>query len=119
MTDIIFLLLIFFMVTSTVVMPNAIPVKLPQASKQTPTKPGMRVTIDKNLRYYVGAGRERDRQVLFRQIVPQLRALAEKDEEMYVALYAEEEISYSEVIKLLSILQENKIKVALATQPIK
>ena len=35
MTDVIFLLLIFFMVTSTVVIPNAIKVTLPQAKKQT------------------------------------------------------------------------------------
>ena len=35
MTDVIFLLLIFFMVTSTVVIPNAIKVTLPQAQKET------------------------------------------------------------------------------------
>ena len=39
MTDVIFLLLIFFMVTSTVVIPNAIKVTLPQAQKQTAAKP--------------------------------------------------------------------------------
>ena len=45
MTDVIFLLLIFFMVTSTVVIPNAIKVTLPQAQKQTAAKPLTRVTI--------------------------------------------------------------------------
>lgn len=54
MTDVIFLLLIFFMVTSTVVIPNAIKVTLPQAQKQTAAKPLTRVTIDANLNYYVG-----------------------------------------------------------------
>mgnify|MGYP001518390352 CR=1 FL=1 len=44
MTDVIFLLLIFFMVTSTVVIPNAIKVTLPQAQKQTAAKPLTRVT---------------------------------------------------------------------------
>ena len=53
MTDVIFLLLIFFMVTSTVVIPNAIKVTLPQAQKQTAVKPLTRVTIDAGLNYYV------------------------------------------------------------------
>ena len=49
MTDVIFLLLIFFMVTSTVVIPNAIKVTLPQSQKQTAAKPLTRLTIDANL----------------------------------------------------------------------
>ena len=40
MTDIIFLLLIFFMITSTMVSPNAIKVLLPQSSQQTSAKQG-------------------------------------------------------------------------------
>ncbi|MDR0799263.1 MAG: biopolymer transporter ExbD, partial [Dysgonamonadaceae bacterium] len=46
MTDMIFLLLIFFMITSTVVVPNAIKVLLPQSAQQTNAKPLVRVTID-------------------------------------------------------------------------
>ena len=49
MTDIIFLLLIFFMVTSTVVFSNAIKVLLPQSKKQTSASPLTRITIDKEL----------------------------------------------------------------------
>ncbi|MCQ2058121.1 MAG: biopolymer transporter ExbD, partial [Bacteroidaceae bacterium] len=47
MTDIIFLLLIFFMITSTLVSPNAIKVLLPQSSQQTSAKPLARVIIDR------------------------------------------------------------------------
>ena len=46
MTDVIFLLLIFFMITSTVVSPNAIKVLLPQGKQQTSAKPLTRVIID-------------------------------------------------------------------------
>ena len=60
MTDVIFLLLIFFMVTSTVVIPNAIKVTLPQAQKQTAAKPLTRVTIDANLNYYVAFGKQKE-----------------------------------------------------------
>ena len=49
MTDIIFLLLIFFMITSTMVSPNAIKVLLPQGKQQTSAKPLTRVIIDKDL----------------------------------------------------------------------
>lgn len=70
MTDVIFLLLIFFMVTSTVVIPNAIKVTLPQAQKQTAAKPLTRVTIDANLNYYVAFGNQREKQVSFEEITP-------------------------------------------------
>ena len=73
MTDVIFLLLIFFMVTSTVVIPNAIKVTLPQAQKQTAAKPLTRVTIDANLNYYVAFGNQREKQVSFEEITPFLQ----------------------------------------------
>ena len=53
MTDVIFLLLIFFMISSTVVIPNAIKVTLPQSQKQTAAKPLTRLTIDAGLNYYL------------------------------------------------------------------
>ena len=58
MTDIIFLLLIFFMITSTMVSPNAIKVLLPQGSQQTSAKPLTRVIIDKQLNCYVAFGNQ-------------------------------------------------------------
>ena len=48
MTDIIFLLLIFFMITSTLVSPNAIKVNLPQSKKQTTTQAAARVILSVN-----------------------------------------------------------------------
>ena len=58
MTDIIFLLLIFFMITSTMVSPNAIKVLLPQGKQQTSAKPLTRVIIDKNLNFYTAFGNQ-------------------------------------------------------------
>ena len=68
MTDVIFLLLIFFMISSTVVVPNAIKVTLPQSKQQTAAKPLTRVTIDQNLNYYVAFGTQKEMQVSFDQI---------------------------------------------------
>ena len=47
MTDVIFLLLIFFMITSTIVVPNSIKVLLPKSQQQAQAKPLTRITIDK------------------------------------------------------------------------
>ena len=79
MTDVIFLLLIFFMVTSTVVIPNAIKVTLPQAQKQTAAKPLTRVTIDANLNYYVAFGKQKEVQVSFDEITPFLKIVTRRN----------------------------------------
>ena len=119
MTDIIFLLLIFFMVTSTVVFPNAIKVLLPQSKQQTAASPMTRVTIDKDLNYYVAFGNQREKMVSFEEITPFLIDAQHKEPEMYVALYADESVPYREVVRVLNIVNENKFKMVIATRPIK
>ncbi|MDR1747200.1 MAG: biopolymer transporter ExbD [Tannerella sp.] len=116
MTDIIFLLLIFFMVTSTVVVPNAIKLTLPQAQKQTAAKPLSRVTIDAGLNYYVAFDNQREKQVAFEDIAPFLQERYDKEPEMFVALYADETVPYKEIVKVLNIANENKFKMVLATR---
>jgi len=117
MTDIIFLLLIFFMITSTVVHPNAIKILLPESKQQTSAKPLTRVIIDAELNYYVAFGNEKERQVAFEGIEPFLRERILEEPDMYVALYADEKIPYGELIKVLNICNENKFKLVLATRP--
>ncbi|MDR0864248.1 MAG: biopolymer transporter ExbD [Candidatus Symbiothrix sp.] len=117
MTDMIFLLLIFFMITSTVVTPNAIKVVLPQSAQQTSAKPVARVTIDKNLNYYVAFGNQREKPVGFADIVPFLQDSYSKDNEMYVALYADETIPYAEVVKIIDMANQNNFKMILVTRP--
>jgi biopolymer transport protein ExbD len=118
MTDIIFLLLIFFLISSTIVVPNAIKVSLPQSQKQTAAKPLARVTIDKDLNYYVAYGNENEKKVSFDEITPFLQEQFNKEPEMFVALYADESISYGEIVKILNIATENRYKMVLATRPI-
>lgn len=117
MTDMIFLLLIFFMITSTVVVPNAIKVILPQSAQQTSAKPLTRITIDANLNYFGGFGKQKDAPLLYEEIVPFLQESYTKDPEMYVALYADETIPYSEVVKILDIANQNNFKMILVTRP--
>jgi biopolymer transport protein ExbD len=117
MTDIIFLLLLFFMITSTVVNPNAIKILLPESKAQTNAKPLTRVTIDKDLHYYVAFGKDKEKQVRFEEIEPFLQSMILEEPDMYVALYADESIPYKELIKVLNICNENKFKLVLATRP--
>ena len=116
MTDIIFLLLIFFMITSTMVTPNAIKVLLPQGSQQTSAKPLARVIIDKELNYYSAFGNEDEMPIDPEEISDFLKKCATEEPEMYVALYADESVPYREIVKVLNIANENNFKMVLATR---
>lgn len=117
MTDVIFLLLIFFMITSTIVVPNAIKVLLPKAQQQAQAKPLTRVTIDEHLNYYVAEGSQIERQVTFDEITPFLQASYSADPDIYVALYADENVPYREIVRVLDIANANKFKMVLMTRP--
>jgi biopolymer transport protein ExbD len=117
MTDMIFLLLIFFMITSTLVVPNAIKVLLPQSTQQTSAKPLTRITIDKDLNYYAGFGKGKNLPVAFEEIAPFLQQRYNQEPDMYVALYADETIPYAEVVKVLDLANRNNFKMILVTRP--
>lgn len=117
MTDVIFLLLIFFMVTSTVVFPNAIKVNLPQSNQQAAAKPLSRVTIDANLNYYVAFGNEREQPTDIESLVDFLLKTREREPEMFVAIYADQSVPYGEVVKILDLANKHNLKMVLATAP--
>ena len=117
MTDIIFLLLIFFMITSTMVSPNAIKVLLPQGRQQTSAKPLTRVIIDKNLNFYTAFGNEDEMPIDFEELPAFLQRCAEMDPDMNVALYADEAVHKREIVRVLNIANENHFKMVLATRP--
>lgn len=117
MTDVIFLLLIFFMITSTVVSPNAIKVLLPQGKQQTSAKPLTRVIIDKDTKFYAAFGNEKEHALDIEDLPVFLQECALKEPEMYIALYADETVPYREIVKVLNIANENKFKMVLATRP--
>ena len=117
MTDIIFLLLIFFMITSTVVSPNAIKVLLPQGKQQTSAKPLARVIIDKELNYYAAFGNDAEMPIELNELPDFLRECANREPEMYVALYADATVPYREIVRILNIANENHFKMVLATRP--
>ena len=119
MTDLVFLLLIFFMITSTVVTPSAIKLLLPQSSSQATAKPLTRVYIDEHINFYVAEGKNQERQVAFEDIEPFLQSVVLAEPEMYIALYADESVPYREIVKVLNIANKNKFKLVITTRPVR
>ncbi len=119
MTDVIFLLLIFFMITSTIVFPNSIKVNLPQSNQQTAAKPLTRVTIDEHINYYIAYGNEAAQLVTYDQLVQRLSETPADGTDRFVALYADESVPYREIVKILNIANDNQLKMVLATKPVR
>lgn len=117
MTDIIFLLLIFFMITSTMISPNAIKVLLPQGNKQTTAKTISRVVIDKDLNIYAATGNDKEKKVTLEELPAVLGAAVNDTTDLYVSLYADESVPYKNIVEVLNIANENNFKMVLATRP--
>lgn len=117
MTDVIFLLLIFFMVTSTFVFPTALEVNLPQSSEQTAIKPATTVYIDADENLYASYGGEEPQPMNPSVLVTFLTLAREQDPEGYIALYADQSVPYGKVVEILNIGAEHNLKMVLATKP--
>lgn len=111
MTDVVFLLLIFFMITSTLVHPNALKLLLPQSENQTAAKPLTSVSITQNLEYYV-----EEQRVSFDEIEPLLKQKVGENPETYISLHVDENVSMKEVVKVMNIAKRNEYKLILATR---
>ncbi len=113
MTDIVFLLLIFFMITSTMVHPNALKLILPKSNSQVSSTPITTVSITKSLDFYL------EKTPI--EISKLERALKVKfdgvpEEDRHIALHSEESVPISEVVKVLNIANQNGYHLILATQ---
>lgn len=115
MTDIVFLLLIFFMVSSTLVAPNALKLLLPQSNNQTQAKPITTISITKDLKYYVNDNGAVKR-VAFQEIEPFLQnRYGRGNDDIYISLHADQTVPVNEVVKIMNIARNNKYKMILAT----
>lgn len=112
MTDIVFLLLIFFMLASTLVTTSAIDILLPKASGKTENKKSVSVSIKKDLTYYIDQKRVGE-SVLENQLV---QILSSQDKPTIV-LRAERSVPVQNVVKVMDIANRNKFKVILAVKP--
>jgi len=112
MTDIVFLLLIFFMIASTLVTTNAIDIILPTASGKTENKKSTAVSIKEDLTYYIDNKRVGE-SVLENQLITAMAS----QETPTIVLRAEKSVPVENVVKVMDIANRNKFKVILAVKP--
>ncbi|HYW95989.1 MAG TPA: biopolymer transporter ExbD [Bacteroidales bacterium] len=122
MTDIVFLLLIFFMITSTLIVPGVNNVELPHSNNQTVATPDINVTISRQGQFFID-GNEIAASQLESSLKSQLKEkLAAKQESGIktptVRLNADENLNMNEVFDFLEIAKRNKYKVILGTRPL-
>ncbi|MFN3908130.1 MAG: ExbD/TolR family protein [Flavobacterium sp.] len=112
MTDIVFLLLIFFMLTSTLVTTNALDLVLPKAKGKTDSNKSISVSINKDLQFFI------DKKLVNETNLEQelLTALGTQENKAIV-LRAEEGVPIEKAVSVLDLANRNQIKVVLAVRP--
>ena len=111
MTDIVFLLLIFFMLTSTLVSPNALKLLLPNSQAKTLEKQTISVSIADEIEYYI-----EDQKYPFEQLENQLKLRLANEEQPAIVLHADKTVDIEFAVKIM-IAYRNKYKIVLATNP--
>ncbi len=112
MTDIVFLLLIFFMIASTLVTTNAIDILLPKASGKTENKKSIAVSIKKDLSFYIEQSK-----VEVQNLEAELLQLLQNQTAPTLVLRAEKSVPVDYVVKVMDIANRNKFKIILAVNP--
>lgn len=112
MTDIVFLLLIFFMLTSTLVSPNALKLLLPNSKARTLEKQTISVSITPKIDYYID-----DQKVEIEQLESILLDRLANEAEPAIVLHADKTVDIEYAVKVMDIAYRNKFKVVLATNP--
>jgi len=118
MTDIVFLLLIFFLVTSTLVNPNALKLLLPKSTGQVSAKATVSVSIkdwgDDKYTYHINGD---ETPITYQQVEDELIGLLQSEEDPTFSIYSDESVPVKEVVAMMNIAKRNHYKVILATQP--
>ncbi|NJM78507.1 MAG: biopolymer transporter ExbD [Flavobacterium sp.] len=116
MTDIVFLLLIFFMITSTMVTTNALDLVLPKGKGKTDSNKSLTVNITNDLKFFLDKD-EISKEVLEARLLEILPAEGVEDNKRAIVLRAEEKVPYENIIYVMDIANRNKIKMVAAVNP--
>jgi len=116
MTDIVFLLLIFFMLTSTLVSSNVLDLLLPSSKSQAIEKQVTSIEIkdlnNNEVLYHVNGN-----EIELKNIEEKLLSIFKKQNDKSIVLYVDESVAVNHVVKILEIGSRNKFKIVLATDP--
>ena len=111
MTDIVFLLLVFFIIASTMISPNGVDVLLPKGSTRTTKKNQVSVSITKDVKYFVG-----QREVKFEALERTLQSMLSGEEKPGFLLRPEQTVDVQYVVAVMEIANRNKYQMVLATR---
>ncbi|MCW4467549.1 biopolymer transporter ExbD [Flavobacterium sp. MFBS3-15] len=112
MTDIVFLLLIFFMLTSTMVTTNALDLNLPKAKGKTENTKSISVNINKDLQFFI----DKD-PVSEADIEAKLLQMVGQSPDKAIILRAEQGVPIEKAVSVMDIAYRNKLKIVLAVDP--
>jgi biopolymer transport protein ExbD len=111
MTDIVFLLLIFFMLTSTLVTVSAIDILLPKAGGKTENKASVAVSITNKSLYFLDKT-----EVSEANLENEILKLVGADKAKTVVIRGDKDVPYKNVMKIIDIANRNKLKMILAVK---
>ena len=118
MTDIVFLLLIFFLVTSTLVNPNALKLLLPKSSGQVGAKATCSVSIkdwgEDKYTYHINGSQD---PVSPDQLEGSIVEVLQDEDDPTFSIYSDESVPIKEIVQVMNIAKRNHYKVILATSP--
>ena len=118
MADLVFLLLIFFLVTSTLISPNALKLLLPKSTNQVSTKSGVSVSIkhymDKDIFTYHINGKEA---IPWSNVEPRLQEELKNEEDPVVSLHVDRSVPAEQLVNVMNIAKRNHYKLILVTFP--
>jgi biopolymer transport protein ExbD len=115
LNDIMFFLMLFFLIASTLANPNVIKLLLPQAKAgQTVSKQQYSLTVSKDLEYYINNEKT---PLTFDQLEPRLSLIISNSNDVTVVLKVDRAIQVQNLVDILALGSKLKIKMILATQP--
>ena len=112
MTDIIFLLLIFFMLTSSFITPSGLPVNLPSSKSTNIVMQKVSVTITKDMLYFVN-----DKRVAVSDLEIAIKRELRNADEGVVVLHIDKSVTTEHLVRVAGIASSLKAKVSIAAQP--
>ena len=122
MTDLVFLLLIFFILASTLVTSSALDIILPKSGAQTVKKQNITLTVypdtltvNKVLKFNLDGANIRSDEVEDR--LKEAAAKLSADEQPVIVLRAHKDVSTGETVRILDIGYQNNMKMIIATDP--
>ncbi|SHH24625.1 ExbD/TolR family protein [Winogradskyella jejuensis] len=111
MTDIVFLLLIFFMIASTLVSAEAIDLLLPKSSSKTTQTKNVSVSVNKQLQYFVDL-----KQVSKDQLEAAVLDKVGSSDSPTITIRSDQDVDLKHVVFIMDIANRNKIKSTLAVK---